>query len=130
MAPLERLSSGRNACVTLSKPKRLTARCCFDHVEIAQIIVDGDAGIVDDKRRGILPRRQPAWICEALVTSNVQGCDAPVKVEEGLARPGVHPLRASLQCFLDQRFFLYRDLAPVHKRTALFAIVIISSHQI
>ena len=28
MAPLDRFNSGKNACVTLSKPKTLTARCC------------------------------------------------------------------------------------------------------
>ena len=46
MAPRERLSAGKNACVTLSSPTKLTAS--FDHFEITQIVVNRDAGIVNE----------------------------------------------------------------------------------
>ena len=48
MAPLERFSSGKKARVTFNIPKRLTARCCPNGVEIGQIVVENDAGIVDE----------------------------------------------------------------------------------
>jgi hypothetical protein len=48
MAPLARTSCGRKARVTLSVPNRLTAICWLDDLGMAEIVVDGNAGIVDE----------------------------------------------------------------------------------
>jgi hypothetical protein len=39
----------------------------FDDVQLAQVIVDRDAGVVDEDVEGVDRR----WICDALVTSSV-----------------------------------------------------------
>ncbi len=58
IAPLERFSSGKNACVTLSDAEQVDGQVLFDGVEIAQIVIDGDAGIVDEdvERADLLDR--------------------------------------------------------------------------
>jgi len=53
MAPLERRSSGRKVRVTLNGPKRLTARLCSMAPALAQIVVESDAGIVDEDVEGV-----------------------------------------------------------------------------
>ena len=85
----------------------------LDHFEIAQIVVDSDAGIVDEDVEGF---NFADRLLDLRSVGHVQrhGCHAPVQVGKGLARPGVHPLRASPQCFLDQRFS-YTAIGPGHQ---------------
>jgi hypothetical protein len=73
----------------------------FDHVEIAEIVVDGDAGIVDEDVEGV---DVVGCLPDLLNVGHVQRQrrDAPVQVGEGVARTGIHSLRASPQGFLDQ----------------------------
>ena len=74
----------------------------FEHGTIAQIIVKRQAGVVDeyierfDSLDSVLNLRSVGHV-------QGQGRDAPIQVGQGLARTGIHPLRASPQGFLDQR---------------------------
>ena len=74
----------------------------FERGTIAEVIVVRHAGVVDedverlDALDGCLNLRGVGHV-------QGQGRDAPIRVGQGLARTGVHPLRASPQGFLDQR---------------------------
>lgn len=74
----------------------------FDYIEITQIVVDGDAGIVDEDVQGVdfggrsLDLRNTGHVQR-------QGSDMPVKVGEDVARSGIHSFRASPQGFFYQR---------------------------
>src|SRR4029077_1793605 len=73
-----------------------------DCVEIAQIVVESDAGIVDEN----VERFNSLDSCLNLLgVSHVQGQgpDAPIYVGQGLARTGIYPPRTSPQGFLNQR---------------------------
>jgi hypothetical protein len=82
-------------------------------VEIAQIVVESDAGIVDEN----VERFNSVDSCLNLLgISHVQGQgpDAPIYVGQGLARTGLYPLRTSPQGFLDQRLS-YTAIGPGHQ---------------
>jgi hypothetical protein len=74
----------------------------FQHGAIAQIIVKRQAGVIDedierfDSLDSALNLRSVGYV-------KGQGRNAPIQVGQGLARTGIHPLRASAQGFLDQR---------------------------
>ncbi len=53
MAPLERFSSGKNALRHFERTEEVDRQVLFDHIEIAQIVVDGDAGVVDEDVEGV-----------------------------------------------------------------------------
>ncbi len=74
----------------------------FEHGTIAQVIEQRNTGVVDeDIERFDLP----GSFLNLRGAGHVQGQgrDPPVGVGQGLARAGIHPLRASPQGFLDQR---------------------------
>ncbi len=74
----------------------------FERGTIAQVIVKRQAGVIDedierfDSLDSSLSLRSVGHV-------QGQGRDAPIQVGQGLARAGIHPLRASPQGFLDQR---------------------------
>jgi hypothetical protein len=74
----------------------------FDYGAIGQVIVKRQAGVIDedverlDALESCLNLRRVGHI-------HGQRCDASIRVAQGLACTGVHPLRASSQGFLDQR---------------------------
>ena len=102
IAPCERVSSGRNAWVTPCVPKRLTARCCSSDGAIAQVVVEGDAGVVDENVEG-LDRSTARLDLRRVGHVQDQGRDPLVMVGKRPAGAGVHPACASPQRFLDQR---------------------------
>jgi hypothetical protein len=48
IAPMERLGSGKNACVTLNKPCKLTAGAFQSRRDCLDLRRKGDAGVVDE----------------------------------------------------------------------------------
>ena len=74
----------------------------FERGAIAQVIIERQAGVVDED---VERPDSPDSALNLLGIGYVQGQrrDALIQVGQGLARTGVHPLRASAQGFLDQR---------------------------
>jgi hypothetical protein len=102
MAPRERVSNGRKAWVTPCVPKEVDGEVLFERGTIAQVIVKRHAGVIDED----IERLDSLDSCLSLRrVGHVQGQgrDAPIQVGQGLARTGIHPLRASPQGFLDRR---------------------------
>ncbi len=74
----------------------------FECGAIAQVIVERQAGVIDED----IERFNSLDGCLNLRrVGHVQGYgrDAPIQVGQGLARSGIHALRASPQGFCDQR---------------------------
>jgi hypothetical protein len=74
----------------------------FEHGTIAQIVVQRDAGVVDEDIESF----DLIGSCLDLGGAGHvkgQGRDAPAGVSQGLARAGIHPLRASGESLSDQR---------------------------
>ena len=91
----------------------------FEHGPIAQVVVKRHAGVVDEdvERFDALDRRLDL---RRVGHVQGQGRDARIRMGQGPAGAGVHPLRASPQCFLDQRL-TDAAIGPGHQ-TALSAI--------
>ena len=87
---------------------------------IARVIVKRQAGIVDEDIERF-HSLDSTMNLRSIGEVQGQRCDAPIPVDEGPARAGIQPLRAS-QGFLDRSRPMSRS-APVTK-TALSAIVI------
>ena len=101
-APLERLSRGRNACVILSAPIKFTASVLFDDVEAAQIVVDGDAGVVDEDIERLDLRDSGLNLRRA---RHVQpdGGHACIDMVQRAASAGVDSAGSSCERFVDER---------------------------
>jgi hypothetical protein len=68
----------------------------FERGTIAQVIVKRDAGIIDEDIERFCSLDSFANL-RSVGHVQGQGRDAPIQVGQGLARPGIHPLRASPQ---------------------------------
>ncbi len=84
------------------RAEEVDGQVLFEHGTIAQVIEECNSGVVDED----IERFDALGSCLNLRrVGHVQGQgrDAPVRVGQGLARAGIHSLRASGECFGDQR---------------------------
>ena len=74
----------------------------FERGKIAQVIVKRHAGVVDEDIEGFDPLDSGLNLRHVRDVQG-QGRDAPIQVDQRLARTRIHPFRPSSQGFLDQR---------------------------
>jgi hypothetical protein len=96
----------------------LTARLCSSTARVAEVVVERDAGVVDQdvERLDGLDRR-----LDLALIGHIEGDarDARIRVGQGLPAAGVDPLRAASQRLLDQ-CLPDAAIAPGHQKCLAF----------
>jgi hypothetical protein len=82
--------------------EQVDGEVAFECGTITEVVVKCQAGVIDEEIERPDSSGRRLYLCRA---GHVQGQrrDAAIRVGQGLARAGVHPLRASAQGFPDQR---------------------------
>ena len=124
MAPLRTSQQRQEGLGHAVRAEEIDGEMLFDYGTIAEVIVKRYTGVVDEDVERLDALDRCLNLCSV---GHVQGHgrDALVRVGQGLARTGVHPLRASLKASSTSACPIPR-LAPV-TRTVLSAIVIRTS---